>query len=240
MSVRFSASDENLTRTTNLFSLQGAFTVFGRSYVVTDTGATYQNLVSFTDGVSRYLGLYWETDGVSNTMRIEGFMGNSVSLGSNFASRPAVGNWFDWALTCNGSNVMTGYWDLTNGSSWVTTTADPTGGDFTAPTVMGISGDAFFDGRIFDVRIWTALLSSAQLTTERAATSPVVSANLDSYYPLALHTVLTDSGPNGRAAWTAAGTLSTEADPTIGGGSTTYKMLPRTMRPRPFAPGIAR
>lgn len=67
-------------------------------------------------------------------------------------------------------------------------------------------------------KCWTRALSASELETERYSETVVDSTNLWAYWPLSVHTDLTDAYSD--KDWTGNGTLSTESDdpPWTGGG----------------------
>lgn len=63
-------------------------------------------------------------------------------------------------------------------------------------------------------RVWSAALSPAELTAERASPTPVRTADLWAHWPLTVHTDLTDASGNGRHL-SATGTLETASNPPV-------------------------
>lgn len=72
---------------------------------------------------------------------------------------------------------------------------------------------------IANAKCWTRVLTNAQIETERYSEAVVDATNLWAYWPLTVHTDLTDAFADND--WTGAGTLSTEVDaPAFTGGAT--------------------
>jgi hypothetical protein len=129
-----------------------------------------------------------------------------------FASQPAVGDAFAFALTRSGSGggTLLGYWRALNSSVWVTATAgdfssDPTGG---AVFVGSTSYDNPANASFWNVKLWDRVLTPAELLIESFYRKPQFPSSLNFWWPLDRHDDVNDYGGNARAA-TVGGTLTT-------------------------------
>ena len=136
-----------------------------------------------------------------------------------------IGQWYYIALVWN---AATG----TDDQVWYAAAASSsmTGMTLTdSPDTLGtgwtfrIGNNAFNDslnGRVANVRVYSAALTQAELEAEKPAAEPVRTADLYAWYPLDGTGDITDHSGNGRDL-TATGTLTTESGPPVsaGGGS---------------------
>ena len=219
MSARIDASTDDIRRSVGVPD-EAAFTATGWSYVVADRGAAvYQGVVGLEGtAAGTYNALYWEgsTDGA---MRVE-----SGAAGANFASRPAVGTWFFWALTSTtaGAGSLIGYWSAANSN--VFNTANTTGQASTTNLLMwgNDSVGSWMDGRLAAIKVWDAVLTQAEIEAEKWKRIPARWANSHLWNPLFNATDLSDYSGNGRTL-TATGTLTTEDGPPVPWGFSRQK-----------------
>ena len=210
-SVRFDNSADRYSRTADAL-LGGSYTMACWTYMVTDLNAPSYWL-SIDDGGSGYSSFGTFADGTQQrwTASVSQLSGPQLSTGA----------WYYQAITFDASGVETMY-------------LCPAGGSFSSVTGnLSTSGSAWnlwiattgfvqpFDGRIAQVKIWTAALSQAELEAEMAVDSVVRTANLWAYYSFRSGPQTNDESGNGRTL-TAAGTLTTEAGPPVTGGGPTY------------------
>lgn len=209
MSIRIDDSGDDLRRTANLPD-ESACTIAGWAYIVTDRGAsTYQTLAGIEGVVAgTWNVLYWE--GSSEAMRIE-----SGSGGANFASRPATGEWFFFALvTSSGAGNCRGYWSGANSNTFNTQTTTTQASTVDLLTIGNDSGLRWASARFANIKCWNAALSQADLELEKWSYAPKRYANLNFWWPLRNSSETQDWGNNKRNA-TVTGTLTTENNPPI-------------------------
>lgn len=88
----------------------------------------------------------------------------------------------------------------------------------------------WLNGRLAYLRLWSTVLSQAEIEAEWAASAPVRTSGLWADYPLTAHTDLTDHSGNGRNLVAGSTAVTTEADPPVGGPPTTSPVIPRRFR----------
>jgi hypothetical protein len=208
MSVRTNAIGDDLRRSANLPS-STSFTVCGWTTVVTDGGGGFQCLASLRSATA-YISLYWDYN--DNTMRLDA---NGTT--TNFASRPAAGVPFFWAITCSGTgaNTFNGYWARASDTSFVT--AARAGVSVATPTVLAFHNYAnsdWLDGNLSFVRCFDAVLTSAELWAEMW--SPIRQRLTNINFDVRLQDLndFVDLSGNGRNL-TVTGTVTTADAPPI-------------------------
>ena len=159
------------------------------------------------EGSGSYQGLFWE-GGSSNTMVIE-----QTSSSAAFGSRPAVGQWFFWAISCAGTagGDLKGYWALPIDAAF--TKAQATGSGLTTASI-DIGNDPSserIDGRLAFVRCWDAVLTENELWCEMHG-FPRRTANINFRWDLWSSGDVQDYSGNGRNP-TVGGTFTTEDGP---------------------------
>lgn len=216
MSVRFDANSDTLSRTTDLPS-QSAYTVCGWARVTARRSSMWETICTMGESATDandHTQLLFRADDAGQ------FSLNSAGGFTNFASSPAVGEWFFWALRMEGTGAgqVTGYWRGLNASSFVTVASSQT--SFT-PAHIGVGSNTWVDewlnGRIAAVKAWNAVLTAAELEREMLSYRAVRRADLYLETPLVAATVadnVTDFSGNARN-WTIGGTLTVEDGPPI-------------------------
>jgi hypothetical protein len=132
--------------------------------------------------------------------------------GISFNQQMVVGQWTRVALTCTGGAVTT--FAATPAGAVVTNTGSS--GTVSAAnqiTLAGVSvgsGAEWIDGRLANVRTWSAVLSQSEIEAEWASAAPVRTTDLWAAWPLEVHTDLADHSGNARHL--AAGTTSTTTE----------------------------
>ena len=207
MAVRLDADTDILTRVTGLAAFGSMTAVYWFYRSVDTNGVEVLWYWSMDSGVSAgYFGSYIEIDKVwADTS-----LGGGGATGTTTLN---VGQWYRAAQVFNSvAQTSTFYLD---GAQEMQATG-MTGGAFTpAYEMFGRIGTSFFNGRVAAIKVWTAVLSLAEITQEWRQYLPVRLANLHRFTPLLKHTDLVDySGITG-VAWTAGGTLTTEDGPPI-------------------------
>lgn len=177
MSVRVSASSQDLRRTTSLPALT-AFTQCGWGYFHSIAAANWHYIGGMENAVSAattWLMIGYNDSGV--------FQLESSVANTNFASGPAIGRWFFWALTCSGT-AATAYWRYAGATSFNTVTATAPA---MTPAVLWIGNDnalEWCDASIAHVKVWDAALTAAELQREAQWGEPVRLEKLHAYWPL--------------------------------------------------------
>ena len=210
------ASGDKATRTTSLPS-STAFTACGWAYTTSERSA-WQIIAGIEDATSNStLGMFigYKNDNVFSIFDDGGVV-------TNFASRPSVGTYFFWALTCSGTagGTFNGYWANIGDSAFVK--ANQAGSSFT-PAMLIFGNDSFdewYDGRSGVLKVFSAALSEAELLNEMYTILPKRLNVLNSWHPTFNDTNdnLLDYSGNGRSL-TAAGTLTLEDNPPISWGA---------------------
>ena len=213
MAIRIDASGDDLRRASP--PDESAITVSGWSNVVADRGLdTYQGLAVLEGTVAAtYNGFYWE--GNSEAARME-----SGAAGANFASRPAVGTWFFWAMTSTtaGAGSLIGYWSAATSSTFVTASTTGQASTTNRLTLGNDTALSWMSGRFSAIKVWDAVLTQAELEQEKWSIRPRRWANLHLWAPCRIATELADYSGNGRTL-TATGTLTTEDGPPVPWGA---------------------
>ena len=214
MAIRINAGTDDLRRSAP--PDESALTMCGWTRVIADTGAAYQALGGIEDtGLGVWNILYWE-GATSNAMAI-----SSGAAEVNFASRPAVGTWFFWAITSTtaGAGSLIGYWSLATSSTFNSASTTGQAGTSDRLTIGNDSGASnFLDGRFAAIKVWDAVLTQAELEQEKWSIRPRRWANIHLWAPCRIATELADYSGNGRTL-TATGTLTTEDGPPVPWGA---------------------
>lgn len=226
MSIRIDASGDDLRRTANLPD-ESAFTMCGWSYVVADRGASYQALGGIEGSGGTWNILYWE-GGTSDAMAI-----SSGAAEASFASRPATGTWFFWAVTSTtaAAGSLIGYWSAANSNTFNTQSTTGQASTVNRLTVGNDTALSWLSGRFQYVKCWDAVLTQAELEQEKWSATPKRFANLNFWWPARNSAETQDWGNNKRNA-TATGTLTTEDGPPV-----TWSGVPIGFRS--FSPAVA-
>lgn len=219
MSVRSDASGEYLQYTTSLPALS-AVTVLGWGYRVS-SNATYEFLVGFEDTA-------WPTDGTAGVFI--GWRGDTAAFylsdgGGNavdFASNPGNTTWFRWAITNAGTGAtdLKGY--VATGNAALASISG-VGANFTPAQMMLLNDtyDEWLNARVMGVKMYSAVLTSAEIDQEHRRLLPYRTANLFACWPMVGATAaanLIDISGNGRNL-TAGGTLTVEDNAPVSWGS---------------------
>jgi hypothetical protein len=189
--------------------------VFGRARRASDTGS-YSALFLLRNSSSAYY-CYLGTDADGDSLKAFNGSGNGTTTVVTLANDI----WFDWAYVANGIGGHTVYYKPQHATSW---TSQSGGGvqEFTPDQFYVGNNDTLsqpFNGRITDVRVWSAALTGTELLTEAASATAVRTSNLWADYRVDTEeNLLVDSSGNGRTA-TSSGTLTFEAEPSIGGAA---------------------
>lgn len=236
MSAQFNFSEQDyLTWSTNIPS-ETAFTIM--ALVKWDGTATGSTPNAFSIGETGVGGrsLYHDESG---WLCWDGATGNSIA-----SSSVTSGTWYWVALRGNGTALKAFVRPEGAGSWWT--------GNYTQGTVTEdnlsvgrwINNTSWWQGAIIGVKQWSAALSDGEVDAELVQRAPVLATNLQRYIPLEIASDTADESGNGFNP-TIGGTLGTDSnnpttpeffvppDPAI-------RITINRLRPRAFAPGIAR
>lgn len=140
-----------------------------------------------------------------------------------FASRPATGEWFFFWVQCSGSGAgaMTAGWIRRGDASPVTVSAQISNSGVPGNLYMGGSAGDPSDTRFAAVKMWDAVLTSAELENERWQILPRKTASLLFFTPMVDATLASNViDYSGNAVdWTANGSAAVEDGPPISWGA---------------------
>lgn len=122
-----------------------------------------------------------------------------------------VGTWYFIAYVARTTGSADLYWKAAGAGSLSTTPRASGGARPAASSTLHLAVDRFgswINGSIAAVKIWTAALTSTELTTESATYAATRTSNLWANYRFNAGPSTTDSGPSGRTL-TAAGAAAT-------------------------------
>lgn len=209
MAVRFDASGDILTRTTNLPSIT-SYTLMCWFYRVAGNGTTsYEALFSY--GTSTHYSLYVNNNASVGTFAVTewtaDYTGSAIST--------AV--WYHLAMTCagTGASQLLGYM---NGVLNITGNAASITGTTLQLNAGPSAGSEWISGRVQGVKVYSAVLTAAEIAQEMRSVRPVRTANLNGWYPFLSSADVIDYSGNGNN-WTVAGTLTTEDNAPVAWGS---------------------
>lgn len=211
MGTRFDAAGEDMRRTASL-PAQTAFTLAGFARRVVNSGG-FENLCGIeqaTASAANYMELIFQ----DTTLNV--WSGNDGNVA--FASSPAVGSWFFFAIVSSGTGAgqLVGYWCAIGATSLITASHQNSSTFSPGMVILGSSSyGEQFNGVVRGVRVWDAALTSAELLLESQTLAPVRLVNLHLSSPCiesAIADNAKDFSGNGRN-WTHTGTLSLDATP---------------------------
>lgn len=212
MATRFDTATDRISVAATLPDPATAITVAGWAYVAVDTGT------------NATLCRIHATSGAATTVTFATNGGAPAGVGYFTAggsivssTQSPVGAWRQVAFTCAGTagNVYVaapgGVTDHDSGT--VGGTAAPTG--LTLGGRSPVDGSEWFNGRLAYWRVWSAVLSQAEIEAEWASAVPIRTANLWADWPLETHTDLTDHSGNGRHLVAGSTATTTEDGPSL-------------------------
>jgi hypothetical protein len=188
MSVLFDAGTECLTRTSSLPGW-ASFTVCGWAKANSYTAGVEQVLFQFAPvGAVGGAGGSLDIENGGGVASIGFWNGSSFNSGT-FASRPSAGEWFFWyvrAASTSAGGLQAG-WRRSSDSAFVTAAA--TLNTYSAWNQWWLFGHSTISPKALvglgaRVKTWGVALSDAELLAEMLASSPVKTANIDSFLPL--------------------------------------------------------
>lgn len=207
MAVRLDTAGESLLRTANV-PAQTACTICGWAVMVTDRNieTALCSLESGTTSAASYVILATNADGTALKVW------NTTGEGTTFATI-TVGVPFFFALTTAGNTAASqiGYFRAYGSNTLSSGNPPGTGSTFT-PAALYVGIDSFgewFNGRVWNVKVWDRVLSSEELLIESFYDRPQFPASLNVWWQLPNASDTADRSGNARAP-TVGGTLSTE------------------------------
>lgn len=219
--ARFDSSADGLSLTTGLWNYNSAYTWMGWVYVVSKSGAGYENIYIRHGGGSQGEQLYLSSGG---TWAI--YCAN-VSHSDVNGSTPSTGTWYHVAVVRDSATSLKLY---VNGSATadITNTQSVTGRTDTTPKYeLGVNSyGEWCNMRLAFARLWTSALTNAEINTEMAAT---VAAKASEWGDWPLQTDDDDDSGSARNL-TPIGTITySEAGPDIGGSTPIEGTLSKTL-----------
>lgn len=222
MAVRIDASGDYLRRTTSLPS-DTNFTITGWCYIVSHRTSEYRYFVGIENAASS-----------SSAWKLMGWNGgdNDLSIACDpietqrFANSPGAGVWWFFAISCNESNTLTGYWRPADGSATHVSPTLATSPQTEAVLHLGAdSWDEWCDVRLANVKVWDAVLTQAEIEAEQFTYRPRRLENLHAWWPLLPGATerLRDYSGNGKDL-TAGGTLTDEDGPPLAWGAPVWSV----------------
>ena len=195
MAKGFNAIADRITRNSDLPSVR-PLTVTFHFYFNTDLNAL-SPIFLISDGSGGFAGLYLNSDGSTIAMYATG---TGAGTGTNLTT----GNWYYLALQIDTSQMRC----YLNGTLDATLTYS---GTFT-PTIMGMMSNLssqYADGRLCNLKIWSAILSVSEIKNERYRMTPHRHSNLYGAWPLPPNSTkgFLDISKNNRD-WTSNGTIT--------------------------------
>jgi len=213
MSVQFDGSTSYLIRdAVTVLDYNSNYTILGKVYADQVTVYEVLSLIGHAVGGS--------DDDAIVIAHTSARLGGEEQLAGVYSTNDgtsviATATWYHVALVRSGNNLLI-YLDGT-----LETTV--TGGNHASRPasdrmVLGawLTASDKFTGRLFHWAAWQSALTQTEVNTEKTSWPPA-KASPWAYWPLSVHTDLTDGSGNARH-WTGNGTLSTAGDPPGGGG----------------------
>jgi hypothetical protein len=203
MAVRFDASGDALTRTTNV-PLRTACTITGWVNIAVDTNAFSTAFALRQSGGTTNVFL---VGAIGDGTTVQGFI---ASTQSTTVGTFVVGSWLFVALVGNATPQGIAYARTVSATSLTASTPIATGSTTAAYLSFGdkfASGGEFLNGYLSCVKIFDAALTSTEILAESYAVQPVRQTNINSWFPFTSATTLNDQSGNARNL-TNNGTLS--------------------------------
>lgn len=203
MSIRFDAAGDFLQRTTDLPAADPLSLSFWL-YLTVDRNAEGTIFILTNAGGTEFSRIILDTDGT--TIQVD----TQTSAGTN-GSNLSTATWYHVGYTRAGADhalYLNGVSDITRSDNNAVTTP--------ANLLFGSNSVTFINGRVGNIKIWTAQLTQAEIQAEITTWQPVRYANLHLWtpnFPGATERLADWSG-NGRN-WTGNGTLADEDPPPL-------------------------
>lgn len=243
MSLRSSTGHLQISNTASLSTARPASTTSWAYWCIAKFNSDLANVGllldgSFDGGSEAFVTYFDGGDNIAYNANIVGGGANDVQA---FASRPSTGEWILWFIDqdSSGGTQRAAWYNLTTPAGWVQ-----------APNVVGLTtaqATDFFNQSLTsnsnpcdaDVALWRcaeAPRTLAEYLQDANSESPIY-ADVFSFL-LVDDVTWTEQTGNGATAVTQGGTLTTGDPYTFPAGDRGFKR--NSLRPRPFAPGLAR
>jgi len=203
-------STQYLARTTNVPNYYG-LTVCCWARIDTDTNY-YATVWQIGKDNNNYASLETLVDGTT--------MATWLGVTALSMVNMTVGSWYFLAMSISNTGVINAYWATPGSSLSVAQTGGPLG--LTAPDKNHVFTDVYvggehFQGSIYSLKVWTAVLSQNEIAREMNRCMPYRTANLHGWYPfLDSSTGLTDYSGNGNNfAQGSTGSILTTNNPGV-------------------------
>jgi hypothetical protein len=187
----------------------GGFTLTAWAYVTVDLNSSMTIARLWDGGTTATLSTSSDGLGGPNYFSVSGSLTGSTGC--------VVGEWRKVAISASGSSGA--LYVATPGGSTEVDTGTVAG--TTVPTAVTLGGRSttddseWWNGRLAYVRLWSAVLSQAEIEAEWNSDTPVRTSGLWADWPLETHTDLTDHSGNGHHLTAGASALTTEAGPPL-------------------------
>lgn len=189
----------------------------------TATPASFEYMLEYaSSGQAQYIELGY---GGSSNLSIETNAGGSPV---NFGSTPSLNTWFFWAVTNNGAGAgnCIAYWASSGATSL--NSASTAGTSFTPADVRWLNSQAneWSQAKYAHIRMWTTVLTTAELLNEMNSLIPVRTANLHLWCPLWRSGDIVDYSGNGNTPSTTGSPGSSDSPPVGGSEEEDYYFVP--------------
>jgi len=213
MAIRISDSSSYYQRSSALTLT--SFTAMGWGYQVSDRGTnTTQSIFTGTRAIPTNADTFLNWEEVTEIMQIGSWDSVTTNRGA-LASRPSLGTWFHWYVTCSGSgaNELKGAWRPAGSSIYVsaTTTLAPNSTGTGLARIGAYSASSWGNIRLAAYKQYSTALSEINILTESFYYLPVQFVNLTQCSP-----ILASSVSNGTLDYSANGNnFTSSGSPTI-------------------------
>jgi concanavalin A-like lectin/glucanase superfamily protein len=203
MAVRFDASGDALSRTTNVPS-RTACTMMGWVNLAVDRNSNSDAMaLRQSGGTSNIFTIQTDVDGTS----IQQFVASTQ--GATFGTY-VVGQWMFVAITGNATPQAISYCRAASATSLSTSAAIATASVTAAMISFGDrfpAGGEFINGYMAVLKVFDAALTSTEILAESFTVQPVRQTNINSWFPLTSITQAADQSGNARNL-TVGGTVT--------------------------------
>lgn len=209
MAVRFTASSQRYTTTTNLPG--SVFTITNWVYISVDRDAFSAFWTMGGTSPNPRAELTTDADGTTITL-----VDSVVNFVGSFAS--SVGTWYRVAVVVNGANATLYHGAATGALSSASTSAFAPA---SSPALFTLGCEAngtfsFINGRIAAFKMWDTTLSQLELEAELAQYAPVRTTNLLRFHPL-INTETVDYSGNAYSLSGGTGSATEDGPPLLWG-----------------------
>lgn len=213
--VRYDAASDRVTWTGTAPTPSSGLTITYWAYVAVDRN-DFSTMIRLhtSSGASTVINVATDSTGVLPCV----FTGGGSSTGPQ---NLPVADWARIAVTVTGSTSRVyvalgaaGATQLQDGTVGASAGNSPTSG-YTLGGRSIDDPDEWYNGRLAHVRVWSAVLTQAEIESEWASATPVRTANLFADYPLADVTDLADHSGNARHLTAGSTAVTTEDGPPV-------------------------